>query len=466
MSGKRYVPEGVYVACNKGTKISELRGIFFEETTLFGEHMCTRADKVLMVNYDPFGSCSAMNRNPCTAPVLDWTNVTDSITLGGNELLLENSELPCAIGGTIKIHYSAQSATASLPAPEEERGFWGTTWDFTKGVGNGLWNGAKGTVVGIYDVAVWAGKHSLPYMVLNPQGYQEQLQRDKEGLQAMGELAQRGGTWVYRNSTINMIANYDDYMAAQLENQQMVEGWIDAAGEMSAEDWGNLTGQGIFEVVLTVGTGGAGHATKVGRGADLISDVARGANALEDVADVGRVAENLDDVSDTAKAADNLVPEELGDVLHRVEDPPGTFRDSQGKLRDSETGEYVTDPNTPRTGGSLREEYMGSTPGKDSRTGREVIERMKGDDLVREDMDGNLIFKSEHDGNWYPIEQADMAHRTDAVTWWNETGRQYGPRSTEVREFMLDSDNYYLEHYSINRSQGASLGQNYLPPLD
>ena len=57
-----------------------------------------------------------------------------------------------------------------------------------------------------------------------------------------------------------------------------------------------------------------------------------------------------------------------------------------------------------------------------------------------------------------------MAHKTDAVTWWNEVGRDYGPKSKEVREWMLDSNNYYLEHYSINRSQGASLGRKYLPP--
>ena len=29
----------------------------------------------------------------------------------------------------------------------------------------------------------------------------------------------------------------------------------------------------------------------------------------------------------------------------------------------------------------------------------------------------------------------------------------YGAKSKEVRKFMLNPDNYYLEHYSINRSQ-------------
>lgn len=68
------------------------------------------------------------------------------------------------------------------------------------------------------------------------------------------------------------------------------------------------------------------------------------------------------------------------------------------------------------------------------------------------------------DGEWYSLDNADMSHKTDAVSWWNQTGRNYGVKSKEVRKWMLDSDNYYLDHYSINRSQGAKLGENYLPP--
>ncbi|QGS49016.1 hypothetical protein FOB89_08855 [Shewanella putrefaciens] len=54
-----------------------------------------------------------------------------------------------------------------------------------------------------------------------------------------------------------------------------------------------------------------------------------------------------------------------------------------------------------------------------------------------------------------------MSHRVDAVSWWNSTGRGYGARAPEVRNWMLDSNNYYLDHYSINRSQSAMLGQTY-----
>jgi hypothetical protein len=56
-----------------------------------------------------------------------------------------------------------------------------------------------------------------------------------------------------------------------------------------------------------------------------------------------------------------------------------------------------------------------------------------------------------------------MSHRTDAVKYWNETGRYYGKQSPEVREWMTDPDNYVLDHYRINRSAGAKLTDRYLP---
>ncbi|HBO2318233.1 TPA: hypothetical protein NOE69_000792 [Pseudomonas aeruginosa] len=79
---------------------------------------------------------------------------------------------------------------------------------------------------------------------------------------------------------------------------------------------------------------------------------------------------------------------------------------------------------------------------------------------------GKPEFKAS-DGKWYDISKADMAHKEDAVKWWNRKGRKFGAKSPEVRKWMLDSKNYYLEHRSINRSQGAVLGQKhqYKPPL-
>ncbi|WHL26937.1 GH-E family nuclease [Pseudomonas juntendi] len=57
-----------------------------------------------------------------------------------------------------------------------------------------------------------------------------------------------------------------------------------------------------------------------------------------------------------------------------------------------------------------------------------------------------------------------MAHKYDAVTYWNDRGGFFGAKSKEVRKWMLDSKNYELEHFSFNRSAGARLNQFYRSP--
>ena len=116
-----------------------------------------------------------------------------------------------------------------------------------------------------------------------------------------------------------------------------------------------------------------------------------------------------------------------------------------------------------------RLEYLGSTPGKRSRTGRNVIDRMRRDGKIRGAAPNEEVFTVGPDGveRWYSIDDMDMGHHpVDAVTYWNDTGRSHGPRSQAVRDWMLDPDNYELQHYSVNRSEGALAGQTeqYLPP--
>jgi len=119
---------------------------------------------------------------------------------------------------------------------------------------------------------------------------------------------------------------------------------------------------------------------------------------------------------------------------------------------------------------SSRELYMGATPDKYSRTGREVLERMRAEGGI--EGEGPLLRGNPNnlhligdEGQLIRIDsRVDMAHTVDAVTWWNNTGRYYGPKAQEVRIFMLNSDNYILQPSSINRAEGASLRQTYLPP--
>src|SRR5690606_26876129 len=113
---------------------------------------------------------------------------------------------------------------------------------------------------------------------------------------------------------------------------------------------------------------------------------------------------------------------------------------------------------------SAREQYLGRTPGKKSRTGREVQDRMRKDGTLRENpLTGKTEFKSKARDKWYELKDADMAHSPrDAVSWWNDVGRKLGAKSPEVRKWMLDSKNYTLEHYGPNRSAGAKLLERYL----
>ncbi|WP_296141353.1 GH-E family nuclease [uncultured Tessaracoccus sp.] len=119
---------------------------------------------------------------------------------------------------------------------------------------------------------------------------------------------------------------------------------------------------------------------------------------------------------------------------------------------------------------SKRRKYLGRTPGKNSRTGREVIERMRAEGKIeRRDDKDYLMWRNPETGDVEPVplEKCDMAHHpVDAVTYWNETGIKHGPKSDEVRQWMLDSKNYELQPSSYNRSQGAKLGhkQQYKDP--
>ncbi|WJM80424.1 GH-E family nuclease [Pectobacterium brasiliense] len=108
---------------------------------------------------------------------------------------------------------------------------------------------------------------------------------------------------------------------------------------------------------------------------------------------------------------------------------------------------------------------MGRTPGKKTKTGRAVIERMRGEGRIRGSGD-RMQFKSSTDSKWYRIQDADMAHLTDAVKYWNQKGGYYGAKSKEVRAFMRDPKNYELEYFGHNRSQGASLPDRYRNPSD
>ena len=132
---------------------------------------------------------------------------------------------------------------------------------------------------------------------------------------------------------------------------------------------------------------------------------------------------------------------------------------------------YVTEEGVLVHNG-CRKDYVGRTPSKKSKTGREVFDRMLKTDpptaRVKNEL-GEAVkeFWDPDNKVWRDVSEADMGHIHDAVTYWNETGRYFGAKSEKVREWMLSSDNYILEYYKTNRSKGAILGKKntYLPPF-
>lgn len=209
-----------------------------------------------------------------------------------------------------------------------------------------------------------------------------------------------------------------------------------------------------------------GTVAKPGEASKAADALSAGGKAGEDVAAGGKAAEGT---GVGAKMEDELgtvaKPGEASKAAEAAEVPVEEYRVLTKK------GKSVKEFSTRKANGvkikarSLRELFLGKTPGKTSKTGRDVIARMEKDGQIRTDpLTGEKQFKASNQ-KWYNIDEADMAHTKDAVTYWNKEGRYYGARSPEVRAFMTDSKNYVLDHYSLNRSAGAKLPENYLNPL-
>jgi len=111
-----------------------------------------------------------------------------------------------------------------------------------------------------------------------------------------------------------------------------------------------------------------------------------------------------------------------------------------------------------------RDYYMGPNPKLKDKVGRAVQARM----ISEGKMLPNGRVRSERDpaGNvtpgrytWYPLNECEMGHVIDAVTWWNTNGRFTGPQSREVQQFMEDPDNYEVEPSVSNQARGRALGR-------
>src|SRR6056297_327102 len=117
---------------------------------------------------------------------------------------------------------------------------------------------------------------------------------------------------------------------------------------------------------------------------------------------------------------------------------------------------------------SNRAAYMGNTPGKNSRTGNEMRERMRQEGTLRENEFGQDEFFSEETGRWYLVDSPDTHtghHPEDAVDWWNREGYEHGSKSQPVRDWMLDPNNYRFEYGPSNSARGGATPSRYRAAL-
>ena len=113
---KKFVPEGVYLACKKGTCASQLRVSNHEKTTIYGAAMATEADIFPFFNLKPMGFCTDPSKIlatgvMCVPTITKWENPQEGIAINGNKMLLEDSSCKCILGnGDISIHFDIASA--------------------------------------------------------------------------------------------------------------------------------------------------------------------------------------------------------------------------------------------------------------------------------------------------------------------------------------------------------------------
>lgn len=101
---KKYVPEGVYLVCDKGQMASQLLANPERNVTIYGAKKCTEADNKFEQNILPFGSCKTCGT--CKFAKIEWTKTKQGVKAKGSYALLEHSEGICKEGqGVIKIYF-------------------------------------------------------------------------------------------------------------------------------------------------------------------------------------------------------------------------------------------------------------------------------------------------------------------------------------------------------------------------
>lgn len=272
---KKYVPDGVFLACDKGTCPSTYKVRFDNQTNVYSVPLASELDIIPFLNIKPMGFC--MVKGMCTPMPLPWMGYKSDVMINGR-LLLEDSTCQCMLGGKISIHFTRESANsvalwggAKMPTEYIKEGFdwmaeqtkqsrklrdqnmpgWMqsvagvTDWmeDFSVGLVEGAVNGVVGLGEAVYQVAQ------------DPVGTAE----------ALGGMAKKGWDWASEGDNWSNAASGAWNWASEGSN------WTNAATD--GAKWvadnprglSNAIGQFIPDAVAAVYSGGGSLAATAGK---------------------------------------------------------------------------------------------------------------------------------------------------------------------------------------------------------
>src|SRR5471032_38232 len=316
------------------------------------------------------------------------TKGSSTVRAGGHAIIRDGD--PCTMnnGNCTGTYVTAPSAGSSINAsgkvvgdanPPPDKGVMHQVGGFFKGAGGALWDMGKGLV----GLGVGAAKLSS-------------VSQAAEG------LSNATGLYNYHGYSETQQAVSQTAQAIYNHPGAIVEGITKPYTEAWAQgNYGEALGRGAIDVGGLF-VGGVGAAGKAGEAANVAGEVGEAASVIGKVGDVGETAQVAGRVGEAADAGAGVA--RAADATEGIANASksATVADARPAGDGVKVSERIK---------SLRERYLGRTPGKNSRTGRKVQERMQAEGKLRNGPDGTEFKAS--DGEWYPLKDADMAHNAD-----------------------------------------------------
>lgn len=488
-----YIVDQAVCHCDKGAAPNFFKGLANQNVKINGCMACTKADKIPLANIPSFGVCS-ITGGACTPVPTDWTD-TYKVKIKGKETLLFKSKLPCSVGGKIEFMTSGQIPVS----PEDLEGMTDEHSEEQEDEGWGWWDTAElipvvGSIIGIVRSAAkgdgWMVAANVGFLVMDVAGLVSFGATTaastaakgglKAGLKVAGKAALKSAGKVLTKQGAKALAkgvakHVDDIAKATMKvcvfacfpagTKVAVRDGSKNIEEISVGDevwaWDERNGAIALKYVTATMQREVDATVEITLEGETIETTAEHPfytrEGWKDAADLSRNDELQTKEGEWQFIKEHKFAYQRRKVFNFEVEGWHTYFVGVWAWLVHNAAKCITGTIKKI---SKRLRYLGRTPGKASKTGREVFERMKNEiPPTARIKRGQKEFWDTSNKKWRNIKEADMGHIEDAVKWWNRKGHKYGAKSPEVRKWMLDSKNYSLEYRSANRSKGSILGQ-------